>query len=530
MNRAFFPRFAARLVRVLAAALGMATLGACGPAAPALQGYTTLPEAQAVLAWWVAAADGSGVRVRAFSGGAAPGTLVRVEGAGAHVEGTADALGRVDLRLGAAAETVHITIGEAAPVSFAVRGLDAARAAMFGPPVATGATLNSVVFTDDPCAAVWVVASTEGTLERHVLDARPDCAAPAERVSLVTAAAPSPRPWAVAADARGLHVSLFGADALVTRAWSTAEYAAAPLDAPLTVQPPRTLEPPLDVHGDGATQDTLDTMAARAPGAIAADGQTVAVAVTNLLRPALRPGEAGQYGPGQLALIDDTADTAPGITWVTLPADNPQAVWPVQDADGAGFDVVTTGPFAWGADGVFRAPEEGRIVHVRRGAAGWNVAGESMLGVHAPGRPVVLPGDRWLLGSTTSAEACIVARDAGRQPAQGVPVCTAFGDGQDALFEAAALGGGLYGITQFSTDRVHVYDADADAWDPWPFTGGLLAEPRHKRTAPRGLSGLRVRAGRPGVDHVGPSAVVRFANSDELRPMLWLALFGPGAP
>lgn len=513
--RRFAPLLAALL---LAGAVGSACVEQANPVCLVPRALPDGPFATERIA---AALADEGVRVRGFTGAAPPSSKIVISLNSKTIEVESDALGRFEgvlVTKGASSDEALLTIaGDSTSVR--VRPVSGMEGCVARPPLVTGTTPNDLAVA--LCGGIPVAFtpnSADGALAPTPLlptNAGAPVLFPADDEGR------GANPYHVTLDTSGARaaVSLFGQDAVTLvdpcqgRVLDVAEPSASD-GGPLVIDvtPAMDVEVPLDADGDGESETHIERMRLRAPQGVAFAGDRLLVSYTNVLQ----LGEHPRYGPGVVVAFDVMGDELHPAGHVVLPFDNPQGL--TLDEQGRPW-VSCSGPLGPGQT-AFEALSDGGLVRLAPDTL--ELERVIPFGRFAPGTPA-FDGDFLVVGSLVQPQVAVLPVAAGSVE-QGQILPLPGGLRTESAFEAAALGGGLFLVTDFSSDVVHVIDALASEVDPWPFEGGIGVGPGG--LAFRGAQAVtRVPGFTFGED--APDAVALLGLSSEIVPLQIWQVLGP---
>ncbi|MEW5848686.1 MAG: hypothetical protein AB2A00_07715 [Myxococcota bacterium] len=474
-------------------------------------------------------------RLRGFTGAAPEGGVVEVrEGNTTLAQVTADAAGRFDVRFGAEKDReveLHARVGteDATPLRFKVRDFSEAASSMVRERLSgTGSTPNQVLFARDASptgrTTGLVVLSGDGALDNVDADegGRVSPLVPLPEMAFGGAVVPA-TPWA--------------ADALGENAWVT-RYAHAGITTvnvpggtilgegnittPQALGEILTLDPPVDVDGDGVEDQQVTALVPRNPTGIAVVGSRAFVAMANVLSTSAS-GRA-QFGPGMLAVFElDGRGIPTGATRViNLAFRNPQHVIPLDNGTVA---VSSTGSLQR-VNGTWQVDSDGGVEIFD--VSSLQKLQEINLGRFAPSRPLLLADGKSLyVPSILRARLARLDVENGqliRGP--GNPVELAEGELLRTVFECVLHPTALVFCGLFDTDSIVVVDSADDTVRPWPFTSDIRVNTGDSAVR-LGIQSLAMRPGRNGVDRAGNDILVLLSLATRVSALDTRFVLGP---
>jgi|GEM_PF-2120425 len=280
------------------------------------------------------------------------GVSVRANGSGAFEQllAGADGLDEVDL-----------SVGGTYRATFDVVDVDAARACLLGDTGTTGQTPNHVRFAEcDDGAFLSATSSGDAWVDRIDVDG----AQPLPPVAYAPVGGVGAGPYHLSTSGSNAAVSLFNTHAVslvdvcdgVELSTSLAD-----LNPVVDVDPPVDVGTPVDAMLDGSLVQVVREMKVQHPqGVVLLDDGRILVAFTNLLAPALVPGDVQVLGPSVVVQFVDVDGVLVPIDHVVL--DNVTNVQSLTLAPDGSIVASATGPLALTSTGLAALAGESRLV------------------------------------------------------------------------------------------------------------------------------------------------------------------------
>jgi len=474
--------------------------------------------------------DQARTRARGFDGAVPVGTTVTIRSAGQVLAETlADERGRFDVSFDAA-DTVDIAVAGQGldaeqTLQFAVRDISAAQEEAVVQRLAqAGSVPNDILIppayalaTD---ALVLVVNSGDNTVDNLSLVSGGRGFPPAQLSDTAGAHGPvAAQPFAAVALERLAAVTRMGQSGVTLFEISTGQIVSAlDVNQPVTLPQPFVPAVPVDANNDGAVETSISALVPRMFEGIAASGNRLFVAASNVLK----SGTPAVYAPGMVLAFDVVGTTLacanPAVALTSF--DNPQTIV----ADASAVYVVETGVLDL-AGGSWHTTSDGGIDILD--PATLTVTRSINLGRTAPGSAAVTANGTYLyVGSLLHPHVYKIEIATGtvvRGPDN--PIVLFESADVQSIFSLVAHPMGLVFASSFNTDQIYAVDSADDSVSPWPFADPLKVG--DGGMAFGGAHMLALRPGRNGVDFRGADLVVLMSLAARIATVDTRFIMGP---
>jgi hypothetical protein len=468
----------------------------------------------------VRAATAAGALFGGFDGAAPAGATVVLTGAGGGELGraTADADGRFEIGFdGAPGDLVEAAIG-AGRLTFTVRDPVAARAAAVRPPLdGVGSTPNDLLIGGPIGAPVMaVVRSGDNAVSVVDLATGLGVGVPLPALPAAQGATPAVADPYFAAEASEAG-TLLAVSAAGQRHVYLVDLAAGAIartflvDQEVVLDAPFALPYPYDLDHDGVAESVVTRFVPRAPQGVAVIGEALFAGFTDFVLP--RVGSMPPiFLPGVLAEWSLAAPDRPPVLHV-LPYLDPQWLGVSPDQK---LVIVCSGALDFSP--TLHSASPGGVLLFDPSSS--TITASVALGDFAPTSALLVGRELWAGSAIRGAIERVSLDDPTDRE-----VFSLNDEAVDSVFRVIELPGGLLAAGSFDSDRLHLIDPRRRALDPPPFYGPLATGPG--RPIFDGLGVIARRAGRAGVDFVGPDLFALASTASRVTPIELRKVLGP---